>query len=40
LVDTTDEQPTASLRSALWRLRRPGLALVEASLTHLRLAGG
>jgi DNA-binding SARP family transcriptional activator len=39
-VDTTDEHATASLRSALWRLRRPGLELVEASLTHLRLAGG
>jgi DNA-binding SARP family transcriptional activator len=39
-VDTTDEHATASLRSALWRLRRPGHGLVEATLTHLRLAAG
>jgi DNA-binding SARP family transcriptional activator len=37
-LDTTDEQASASLRSALWRLRRPGYRLVEVSPSHLRLA--
>jgi DNA-binding SARP family transcriptional activator len=37
-VDSTDEHAGASLRSALWRLRRPGHRLVEVNPTHLRLA--
>jgi DNA-binding SARP family transcriptional activator len=37
-LDTTDEHAGASLRSALWRLRRPGHQLVEVSPNHLRLA--
>jgi DNA-binding SARP family transcriptional activator len=37
-LDTTDEHAGASLRSALWRLRRPGHRLVEVSPAHLRLA--
>jgi DNA-binding SARP family transcriptional activator len=39
-LDTSEERATASLRSALWRLRRPGDTLVEASPSHLRLAAG
>ena len=39
-VETTEKHATASLRSALWRLRRPGHELVEATVTHLQLAGG
>jgi DNA-binding SARP family transcriptional activator len=39
-LDVTEERATASLRSALWRLRRPGHALVEATQSHLRLASG
>jgi DNA-binding SARP family transcriptional activator len=37
-LDTTDEHATGSLRSALWRLRRPGHALVEAHGTQLWLS--
>jgi DNA-binding SARP family transcriptional activator len=36
--DTTEERAMASLRSALWRLHRPGLRLVEATATHIALA--
>ena len=39
-LDASEERATASLRSALWRLRRPGDALVEASPNHLQLAAG
>jgi DNA-binding SARP family transcriptional activator len=39
-LDATEERAGASLRSALWRLPQPGgAAVVEASATHLRLAG-
>ncbi|HEV3463887.1 MAG TPA: transcriptional regulator, partial [Actinomycetota bacterium] len=39
-MDATEERAGASLRSALWRLPQPGgAAVVEASATHLRLAG-
>jgi DNA-binding SARP family transcriptional activator len=39
-LDQPEERAGASLRSALWRLPRPGgAAVVEASATHLRLAG-
>jgi DNA-binding SARP family transcriptional activator len=38
-LDATEERAGASLRSALWRLPQPGgMAVVEASTTHLRLA--
>jgi DNA-binding SARP family transcriptional activator len=38
-LDATEERAGASLRSALWRLPQPGgVAVVEASPTHLRLA--
>jgi DNA-binding SARP family transcriptional activator len=36
-LDTTEERSYANLRSALWRLRKPGYPLVVASPTHLRL---
>jgi DNA-binding SARP family transcriptional activator len=36
--DSTEARSAASLRSALWRLRRPGLRLIQATDTHLRLA--
>jgi DNA-binding SARP family transcriptional activator len=39
-LDTTEEHATASLRSVLWRLRRPGHAVIQASPSHLRLASG
>jgi DNA-binding SARP family transcriptional activator len=35
--DTTERRAGASLRSALWRLNRPGLQLVDATVTSLRL---
>ena len=38
--DSTDAQAAASLRSALWRLGRPGLPLIEASGSHLCLVEG
>jgi len=39
-LDATEERAGASLRSALWRLPQPqGAAVVEATTTHLRLAG-
>ena len=37
-MDVSDERAGASLRSALWRLNRPGHRLVEATTTHLRLS--
>ena len=37
-LEVTEERATASLRSALWRLRRPGDTLVEVTPSHLRLA--
>jgi len=36
--DSTEARSSASLRSALWRLRRPGLRLIQASDTNLCLA--
>jgi DNA-binding SARP family transcriptional activator len=38
-LDSTEEQAYASLRTALWRLRRSGPATVEATSSHLALAG-
>jgi DNA-binding SARP family transcriptional activator len=37
-TDATDEHAGASLRSALWRLHRPGPALVTATATHVAIA--
>jgi DNA-binding SARP family transcriptional activator len=37
--DSSERQANASLRTALWRLRRPGCAVVEATHTQLALAG-
>lgn len=36
-LDANEERSRANLRATLWRLRRPGAALVEASTTHVRL---
>lgn len=35
--DVTEERAAGNLRSALWRLRQPGVDLVEATPTHLKL---
>lgn len=37
-LDVPDHRAAARLRSALWRLPRPGPPVVEASGTHLRLS--
>jgi DNA-binding SARP family transcriptional activator len=37
-LDASEERATGSLRSALWRLRQPGEALVKISPSHLQLA--
>jgi DNA-binding SARP family transcriptional activator len=37
-LDASEERANANLRSTLWRLRRPGYVLVEATMTHLALA--
>jgi len=37
-IDSTEEHANASLRTALWRLRRVGLPLVVATSTHLMLS--
>jgi DNA-binding SARP family transcriptional activator len=37
-LDASEERSCANLRSALWRLRRPGHELVEASGSHVALA--
>ncbi len=37
-LDSTDDRAGASLRSALWRLNRPGHRLVEATGERLRLS--
>jgi len=39
-LDSTEDRANASLRTALWRLRRPNCRLVEATATHLELAKG
>lgn len=36
--DSTEAKAGANLRTALWRLRRPGLEIVEVTSTHLRLS--
>src|SRR5439155_9545212 len=36
--DTPEERSSASLRSAIWRLHRPGWQLVQASPQHVALA--
>lgn len=36
-LEANDARASASLRSSLWRLNRPGHRLVEATPTHLRL---
>jgi DNA-binding SARP family transcriptional activator len=38
-LDSTEEQAYASLRTALWRLRRAGPATVDATGSHLVLGG-
>src|SRR5438445_1821421 len=38
-LDSTQDAANASLRTALWRLRRPGCHLVDATATHLALSG-
>ncbi len=38
--DSSEARSSACLRSALWRLRCPGVLLVHASSNHLRLADG
>ena len=37
-IDSTEEQANASLRTALWRLRRAGPATVDATSTHVALS--
>jgi DNA-binding SARP family transcriptional activator len=39
-TNTNEERAVASLRTALWRLRRADASLVSASATHLALAPG
>jgi hypothetical protein len=36
-IDKSDERAGANLRAALWRLRQPGVAIVDSSTNHLRL---
>ena len=38
--DSSEVRASASLRSALWRLQRPGVPLVLSTASHLRLAEG
>jgi len=35
--DATEEHANANLRSALWRLRRPGYSLINCTTSHIRL---
>lgn len=37
-LDASEERSCANLRSALWRLRRPGCTIVEATATHVGLS--
>src|SRR5687768_14813005 len=37
--ESTEARAAANLRSALWRLRRPGVEIVRATPTHLVLDG-
>src|SRR5687768_17351896 len=36
-LETTEDRARGNLRSALWRIHRPGLALIEALGSQLRL---
>jgi DNA-binding SARP family transcriptional activator len=38
-MDSSEARANASLRTALWRLQRPGCAVVEVTGTHVALAG-
>jgi DNA-binding SARP family transcriptional activator len=38
-IETSEERANASLRTALWRLRRVGTELVEATTSHIWLGG-
>jgi DNA-binding SARP family transcriptional activator len=38
-LDSTQEHANANLRTALWRLRRPGCVVVKSTTTELSLAG-
>jgi DNA-binding SARP family transcriptional activator len=37
-LDVTEERAMANLRSALWRLRRPGVEIIEATGDHLSIS--
>src|SRR5262245_10682657 len=37
-IDSSEEQANASLRTALWRLRRAGSTIVHGTSTHLVLS--
>ena len=37
-LDATEERSCANLRSALWRLRKPGYTIVDATTTHVGLS--
>jgi len=37
-ADSPEDRAAASLRSTLWRLRRPGYRLVEGTTSHVRLS--
>jgi DNA-binding SARP family transcriptional activator len=39
-LDTPEERAMANLRSALWRLRRPGLTVIQTAGDHLGIAAG
>lgn len=37
-IEASEERANANLRSALWRLRRPGHPLIDVTVTHVGLA--
>lgn len=37
-IDSSEQRANASLRTALWRLHRPGCTLVHATATHISLS--
>jgi DNA-binding SARP family transcriptional activator len=39
-LDSSEERANASLRTALWRLRRPGCRVVDVTSSHVTLAAG
>jgi DNA-binding SARP family transcriptional activator len=39
-LDSAEERANARLRTALWRMRRPGCPVVSATSTHLSLTAG